>query len=248
MSKSLPTLVLSYHFFQYTFSFLLQLFFFWNSSDSDWSFWWYPIDHTGFLYSVLFFFICSSEFALFQSSYPLTHWFFLLHDLFCCWCSVLHSSFHSLTSSAPKFLFGYFLMISIFVKFLILFMLFSWYCWIVFQCFLIAHWIFPKSFFEFFMGKSQISVSLALVTGGILWFSCDGMGPWFFMFLGALCFCFHIWNSSHLPQSLLAAFRWEILFLVLLYILGLPLALYEYVGSILLFLSCGKILKLVCFL
>ena len=94
-----------------------------------------------------------------------------------------------------------------------------------------------------FLGKSQISVSLGSVVEGLWWSLGNFLFPWFFIFLVVLHCCFAIWSDSHLHQSLLAAFRWEILFIGPAYILGLSLTLNAYS---LLAPSCGRILKVVC--
>ena len=52
---------------------------------------------------------------------------------------------------------------------------------------------------------SYSSLSLVSVTGWLLWSFDDLMFLWFFMFLGVLHCCLHIWNRSHLLQSLLTA-------------------------------------------
>ena len=61
--------------------------------------------HIGFLWSLK---ICFFSSMLFQNFYPLRHLFFLPSCMPCYWCIQLHSSSHSLNSSAPELLFGSF--------------------------------------------------------------------------------------------------------------------------------------------
>lgn len=64
--------------------------------------------------------------------------------------------------------------------------------------FLTDKWFLKIIIFNSFASTSQIPVSLALVTGKLLSSFGGVMFPCFFLFLGALCWCLHIWGSSHL--------------------------------------------------
>ena len=69
---------------------------------------------------------------------------------------------------------------------------------------------FKTTTLNFLSARSQNAVLLCSVIRKLLYHFCDGMFPWFFIFLVVLC-CFHIWNSRHL-NSLPLAYRWGILF------------------------------------
>lgn len=94
-------------------------------------------------------------------------------------------------------------------------MLLSWFCWIIFSCFLAACWVTPKQQFRIIY---QLDCKILC-----LWV----LNNWKIIFLWyvslmlhdfrVLYCCFHIHGSRHLLKFLLVAFRWDILFVVLLY-------------------------------
>lgn len=99
------------------------------------------------------------------------------------------------------------------VKFLILFM----NCFpdfVYFLCFPAACFL-KKAILNYLSAKLPNCMILSLVTGGWLSFSDDRF-PWFFMFLGALHCCFHIW-SCRLLKSLILVLLWEIVFICPVY-------------------------------
>ena len=128
------------------------------------------------------------------------------------WCSLLHFAFHSLYSSAPKFLFGSFF------KWFISLLNFSFYSCIIFLILLNCLSVFSCSSLSFLKtailsslsGKLQISMSLRSVTRRLLWSFGSVMFPWFITFLGVSHFCLHTCSSGHLLQFSLTDFGREI--------------------------------------
>ena len=72
-------------------------------------------------------------------------------------------------------------------------------------------WSFVRMAIWNWSARSQNSMPLNSVIGGLLVTLGDNMSHWFFMFLVVLCYCFCIWNSRHLLKSSLFAVRWEVL-------------------------------------
>lgn len=105
----------------------------------------YPIVHVGFLYLWLYNFkgsvFCYTDFSFACS--------------FCYQCSILHFSFCSLYFSAPEFLFGSFCDFSL-SNFSFCLCIFFWFHWIVYLCFLVAHWASLKQLISPFIGKNHI--------------------------------------------------------------------------------------------
>ena len=97
-----------------------------------------------------------------------------------------------------------------FVEFLILLMYCFPACWVL--CFIVAHWVSLEQLIWIIYQVNHRILSLSSVTRGLLRSFCDVTFHWFLMFLGVLHCCFLIW-SSHLLQTLLVAFRSEILFI-----------------------------------
>ena len=74
----------------------------------------------------------------------LLHRFFILLDPVWCWCSLLHF-FYSLLFCSTK---GFVWFLNFFsVKSYFVHILFSWFCWFVFNYFLVAHWLPLKELF-----------------------------------------------------------------------------------------------------
>lgn len=186
------------------------------------------------------FFLCSPLSGVFQSPHLLSLSFYI-HlvyspvDVLCC-------IFHFIHSSASD-LFGLFLWF-LFVEFLILLMYCFPACWVL--CFIVAHWVSLEQLIWIIYQVNHRILSLSSVTRGLLRSFCDVTFHWFLMFLGVLHCCFLIW-SSHLLQTLLVAFRSEILFIVPAYNRGFLRHCRNTCAPYFL-ASCDRNLKLLCLL
>ena len=99
-------------------------------------------------------------------------------------------------SLAPQFLFNTFLWYLSLCWPCFVQVLFSWCHWVVYLCFLVAHWSLKKlcwilwqcaDLYFFGVGYDE----LLCFFGGVMF-------PWIFTFLVVLRCCLHIWRSSHL--------------------------------------------------
>lgn len=110
--------------------------------------------------------------------------------------------------SSRIFLLGYFLMICIsllsFLFCLCIVFLISLNYLSLFSCSSLS---FLKAMtLNYLLHTSQISITLGLLTGKLLWSFGGVMFPGFFMLLEILHCCLHIWRRSYLLQSLLPGF------------------------------------------
>lgn len=112
----------------------------------------------------------------------------------CCWNSILNFSMKSLHYSASEFVFLFMTSI-IFLKFCFVHVLFSRFYFVVYLCFLTAHWASLHRLFLISLSDMQISISLLLDPGVLfffLWWCHLSLIFWNFALLRSS----HLWKLS----------------------------------------------------
>lgn len=189
MSKSLCRLrkfstITSLNFLPPSTSLLLELQYF-----TDCFFWWYPIIHIGFLHLFAFLFSLLSS-GLISKFLSLNSQIFSSFFIWLILLSILYCIFPFIYCilQLQNFCLGLFLIISVtFLNLSFCSLLFSWFCWIVFLCFFVAHWV---SLTLLFWILCQINYSSPGLRNQLLEDYCDPLVvPYFLDFSCSLKFC-----------------------------------------------------------